>query len=94
MGDQKLVNRIQETYLINKFAKEEEKLKLKPTENNDKALKFLLKNDVNDEFNEYSRLVENYNFFKSKISSDNLEAVLKGLSKLIAVEISLEREKR
>ena len=35
MGDTSLENEINETYLINKFAPEEEKLKLRPTENND-----------------------------------------------------------
>ena len=92
-GNGNLVSKIEETYLINKFANEEEKLKLKPTENNDKALRFLLKNDPSDEYSEYSRLIENYNFFKSRINPDNYEFVLLGLSKLIFVEISLERDK-
>lgn len=47
LKDEGLVNEISETYLINKFAPEEEKLKLRPTENNDKALKYLLRGDVN-----------------------------------------------
>ncbi|MBA3633630.1 MAG: DUF262 domain-containing protein [Acidobacteria bacterium] len=92
-GNQALVNRIQETYLINKFAQEEEKLKLRPTERNDKALKFLLKNDPHDEYREYSRLIENYNYFKGRINSDNTDSVIQGLNKLIFVEISLERDK-
>jgi len=93
LKDHKLMNRIQKTYLINEFAKEEEKLKLRPTENNDNALKYLLRNDPNDEFNEYSRLIENYNFFRSRITSENVEIVQKGLGKLLFVEISLERDK-
>ncbi|MFM9908823.1 MAG: DUF262 domain-containing protein [Chitinophagaceae bacterium] len=93
LGNNNLVNKIEETYLINKFANEEEKLKLKPTENNDKALRFLLKNDPSDEYLEYSRLIENYNYFKSRITPENYEIVLLGLSKLIFVEISLERDK-
>jgi uncharacterized protein with ParB-like and HNH nuclease domain len=88
-----LVNRVQETYLINKFAKEEEKLKLRPTENNDEALKFLLRNNPDDEFREYSRLIENYNYLKNRIDPKNLDTVLKGLGKLVFVEISLERDK-
>jgi uncharacterized protein with ParB-like and HNH nuclease domain len=39
LDNQMLVNRIQKTYLINEFAPEEEKLKLKPTENNKEALR-------------------------------------------------------
>lgn len=93
IGNQQLVNRVQETYLINKFAKEEEKLKLRPTENNDKALKFLLRNDPNNEYPEYSRLIENYNYLRNRINLENFEIVLKGLGKLVFVEISLERDK-
>lgn len=93
MGDENLVNRIQETYLINKFANEEEKLKLKPTENNDKALKFLLSPDKTIPFSEYSRLIDNYEYFKTRINQENIQVVLKGLNKLMFVEISLERDK-
>ncbi|MBA4122442.1 MAG: DUF262 domain-containing protein [Acidobacteria bacterium] len=97
LENQKLVQRIRETYLINKFAdefsEEEEKLKLKTTENNDSALKHLLRNDAVEDFTEYSRLIENYNYFKSRLLEENIEIILKGLGKLIFVEISLEREK-
>lgn len=92
-GNQSLVNRIQETYLINKFAQEEEKLKLRPTEHNDKALKYLLRNDSNDEYREYSRIIENYNYFRGRINPENIDFVIQGLNKLIFVEISLERDK-
>ncbi len=88
-----LVNEISETYLINKFAPEEEKLKLRPTENNDKALKYLLRSDDNEDFPDFSKLVDNFNYFKSRISEDNYQFVLEGLSKLMFVEISLDREK-
>jgi uncharacterized protein with ParB-like and HNH nuclease domain len=92
-GNESLVNRIQETYLINKFAQDEEKLKLRPTEHNDKALRYLLKNDPHDEYKDYSRLIENYNYFKGRISAENVDCVIQGLNKLIFVEISLERDK-
>lgn len=92
-GDQALVNRIQETYLINKFSQDEEKLKLRPTEHNDKALKYLLRNDSNDEYKEYSKLIDNYNYFKGRITAENKDFVIQGLNKLIFVEISLERDK-
>ncbi|MDN3581893.1 DUF262 domain-containing protein [Mucilaginibacter flavus] len=92
-GNTTLVNKIMETYLINKFADEGAKLKLKPTDNNDKALKFLLRNDPSDSFTEYSRLIENYNFFISSLTTQNFDVIQKGLSKVIFVEISLERTK-
>ena len=92
LKDESLVNEIVETYLINKFAAEEEKLKLRPTENNDKALKYLLRNDEQEEFSEYSKLVDNFNYFKGRIVEENYQIVLKGLSKLMFVEISLDRQ--
>ena len=91
--NEQLVSRINETFLINKFA-ETEKLKLRPTDNNDKALKFLLNN--NDEtlnYSEYSRLIENYDYLTTRINELNVELIQKGLDKLMFVEISLERDK-
>ncbi|MBK6291812.1 MAG: DUF262 domain-containing protein [Ignavibacteria bacterium] len=94
MGDQQKLTRIHETYLINKFAAEEEKLKLRPTENNDRALKHLLAGDDGDSFDGgFSRVISNSRFFSSHINEDNIEHVLIGLSKLMFVEVSLERDK-
>lgn len=94
LKESSLFNRINETYLINKFSSNEEgKLKLRPNENNDKAFQFLLRANDDEEFNEYSRLIENFDFFKTRINSENYEIILRGLSKLIFVEISLERSK-
>lgn len=92
LNDEPLQEEIMETYLINKFAKEEEKLKLRPTENNDEALKFLLRNHEGEEYQEFSMLIENYDYFRERIVKENYSAVIKGLSKLMFVEISLDRE--
>jgi len=91
-GNKKTESKIQKTYLINEFA-EEEKLKLRPTENNDKALKFLLKSDANQYFEDFSRLVENFEYIKTRINEENIDVLVKGLDKLMFVEISLERDK-
>ena len=88
-----LVNEISETYLINKFSPEEEKLKLRPTDNNDRALKYLLRSDENEEYSAFSKLIDNFNYFKGRITEENHQTVLKGLSKLMFVEVSLDREK-
>ncbi len=88
-----LVSEINETYLINKFAPEEEKLKLRPTDNNDRALKYLLRGDENEEYSDFSKLIDNFNYYKGRITEDNYQTVLKGLSKLMFVEVSLDREK-
>lgn len=92
-GDKGLEAEISETYLTNKFAPEEEKLKLRPTENNDKAIKYLLRSDKDEEFSDFSKVIDNFNYFNSRISEENLEFVLKGIAKLMFVEISLDREK-
>lgn len=93
MNNKSLVNEISETFLINKFASEEEKLKLRPAENNNKAIKYLLRSDKDEEFSDFSKLIDNFNYFKSRISKENYEVILIGLSKLMFVEISLDREK-
>jgi len=93
LKDESLVSEISETYLINKFAPEDEKLKLRPTENNDKAIKYLLRSDPNEEFLSFSKVIDNFNYFKERVTEENFEFVLKGLSKLMFVEISLDREK-
>jgi uncharacterized protein with ParB-like and HNH nuclease domain len=93
LGDKRLVDEIDETYLTNKFASEAEKLKLRPTENNNTAIQYLLREDGSEEFVGYSRIIENFNFFKGKIKQENYQYVLDGLSKLIFVEISLDRER-
>lgn len=88
-----LVSRIHKTYLINEFAPESEKLKLKPTDNNKEALRYILNCEDGEEFKGYSRIIENYNFFKSHITLENFEIVLRGLTKLIFVDIALDRQK-
>lgn len=93
LKDEALVNEISETYLINKFSLEEEKLKLRPTENNDKALKYLLRGDEDEEYSDFSKLIDNFNYFKGRITEENYKIVLKGISKLMFVEVSLDREK-
>lgn len=90
-GNEALREDIFESYLVNK--REAEKLKLRPTENNDKALQFLLTADSQDEYQDYSRLIENYTYFRTRINIENMETVLRGLNKLMFVEISLERGK-
>ena len=93
LDNQMLVNRIQKTYLINEFAPEEEKLKLKPTENNKEALQHILYSANGEIFKGYSKIIENFDFFKSSINAENFEVIQRGLSKLIFVDIALDRQK-
>ena len=93
LDNQMLVNRIQKTYLINEFATEEEKLKLKPTENNKEALRHILNSADGEEFKGYSKIIENFDYFRSAINAENFEVIQRGLSKLIFVDIALDRQK-
>lgn len=92
-GNAELEQEILETYLINKFADEEEKLKLKPTENNAGAYQYLMRNHEGEAFKGYSKLINNFEFFKNKLNNDNYKTVQKGLAKLRFIEISLDRER-
>jgi uncharacterized protein with ParB-like and HNH nuclease domain len=93
LDNQMLVNRIHKTYLINEFAPEAEKLKLKPTENNKEALRHILNSNDDEEFKGYSKIIENFEYFRSAINSENFDTVQRGLSKLIFVDIALDRQK-
>ncbi|AWT48097.1 hypothetical protein DLE54_00185 [Psychrobacter sp. YP14] len=93
MEDENLKSEIYETYLVNKFVPESEKSKLRPTQDNLAALNYLLRADATEEFSKYSKITENFDYFKSRINEQNYETVLEGLSKLMVVEISLERQK-
>lgn len=93
LDNQILVNRIHKTYLINEFAPEAEKLKLKPTENNKEALRHILNAANGEEFRGYSKIIENFAYFRSAITPENFETVQRGLSKLIFVDIALDRQK-
>jgi uncharacterized protein with ParB-like and HNH nuclease domain len=93
LNNQLLVNRLQKTYLINEFAPEDEKLKLKPTENNKDALRHILNSEDGAEFKGYSKIIENFNYFKSAINENNFEIIQRGLSKLIFVDIALDRQR-
>lgn len=93
LDNQMLVNRIHKTYLINEFAPETEKLKLKPTENNKDALRHILNSTDGEEFKGYSKIIENFEYFRSAITPENFETVQRGLSKLIFVDIALDRQK-
>jgi uncharacterized protein with ParB-like and HNH nuclease domain len=93
MGNDNTANQIYEQYLINKFSVESEKMKLKPTENNKTALHNIINGMEDDIKYENSRMVCNFKYLSGLINENNYEQVLHGLSKLIFVDISLEREK-
>ena len=80
-------------FLTNQYVeKESSKLKLKQTDTNSKAFKAIMLCTENV-FGIYSNVIENYNYFRSIIEIDTFQTILKGLNRLIFVEISLERDK-
>lgn len=86
-----LAQKIYKKYLINEFAEDAHKLKLKPTENNDNDLRALINQTQIDINAKFSNIVNNYNYFRNSITPDTVEDILSGLQMLMFVEISLDR---
>lgn len=80
-------------FLTNQYVQQESsKLKLKQTDTNSLAFKAIM-NATENEFAQYSNVIENFNYFKKAITTENFNTILNGLKRLIFVEISLERGK-
>lgn len=92
-GRDQQAQRIYKTFLINEFADDTEKLKLKPTDNNKAALAQIMDPEEAVKVGGYSRLIENYRFFEGRIDDTNFDIVQRGLTKLFLVDITLERGK-
>jgi uncharacterized protein with ParB-like and HNH nuclease domain len=85
--------RLYNMFLTNQYVQNESsKLKLKQTDSNSLAFKAIMLGTQN-EFGTFSNVIENYNYFRSVINNDNFEIILRGINRLIFVEISLERGK-
>ena len=91
LTDEKEKRMISNRFLFNEdMLPERERLKLRPTANNDDAYRRLI-NEDDGEFSGYSRVVENYRFFAAWVHAGNVKQVQKGLGKLKIVEICLEQ---
>jgi uncharacterized protein with ParB-like and HNH nuclease domain len=85
--------RLYNMFLTNQYVQNESsKLKLKQTDTNSFAFKAIMLG-TEKEYDVYSNVTENYNYFRSCINDENFELILRGLNRLIFVEISLERDK-
>lgn len=92
-GNAQDAERLYNMFLTNQYVKNESsKLKLKQTDTNSLAFKAILLG-TNSESNAFSNVTENYNYFRTIINEGNFELILRGLNRLIFVEISLERDK-
>jgi uncharacterized protein with ParB-like and HNH nuclease domain len=92
-GRDQQAQRIYKTYFINEFSEDAEKLKLKPTDNNKAALAQIMDPKESVKISGYSRLIENFRFFESRIDESNFDIIFRGLAKLIFVDIALDRQK-
>lgn len=90
LGQQNTAKQVYLSYLVNQFL--DETLKLQLTDNDDKVLRFIIGTADIEEYRDYSRLLENYEYLRSRVSKTDLDIVLKGLNKLMFVEISLRRD--
>ena len=92
-GMQQEADMLYNMFLVNQYVQQESsKLKLKQTDTNSSAFKAIM-NGIENEFEHYSNVIENFNFFKLAITKKSFKTILNGLRRLIFVEISLERGK-
>jgi uncharacterized protein with ParB-like and HNH nuclease domain len=93
-GFSEKADEIYDTFITNKYVKDEgNKLKLKQSENNANAFRFLVSDNSPSTFPEFSKVINNFNYFYQNITKINYETIVNGLNRLIFVEISLERGK-
>lgn len=83
-------NKIYKQFIINEFARENQRLKLKASENNAEDLKSIINGTRLNE-DRFSNIIINYNYFRNCISPDNVNTILDGIGMLMFVEISLDR---
>lgn len=90
LGQQDIAEEVYLLRLVNQFLKKT--LKLKLTDSDDEVLRFIIDTADIEEYRDYSRLLENYEYLRSRVSGTDLDIVLNGLNKLMFVEISLNRD--
>lgn len=83
---------IQETYLVNKHRKDDSKFKLLLTRKDKTTFNNLI-NEIEMKDGSSKRVLENYEFFKGKFHTENIQSVYHGIKKLIIVDVILERDK-
>src|SRR5690606_36579967 len=83
-------DRLYNSFLINQYARHDaNRLKLKQTDKNATAFKATL-NGNEEQIDTFSNIIENYNYFRRIIDEDNFDLILRGLDRLIFVNVSLE----
>ena len=87
--------KIENYYLFNNEEEGDLKYKLLLTQTNRETLKCLVEGHDLSTVDPSEKVLENYTFFENKILTSNLDVdtIFKGLSKLIIVDIALDRER-
>lgn len=89
--DPVLIQRIKMTYLVDQFAPEERKIKLKPIKDDSDAFERLFKGK--DEYNNASAVTRNYNYFYNRLHDEhNLtpDELFTAICSLVIIDISLD----
>ena len=85
-------DKLKDYYLINRYEEKDKRYKLILTKSDKEALfKIIDHKELSDE--DSQRIKENYEFFAGQISENNIKEVIKGLNKLIIIDVSLDRER-
>ena len=89
--DPVLVQRIKMTYLVDQFAPEEKKIKLKPIKDDSDAFEKLFKDK--GEYNNASVVTRNYNYFYNRLRDEQIltpDELFNAICSLVIIDISLD----
>lgn len=85
-------NQIKDDYLVNKYSKDDKKIRLKPVKNDKKAFSQLFKSD--NEYIQDTNITINYQYFYNRLLKKEItiDKLFQSIKRLIIVEIELKNE--
>lgn len=91
--DERKIEKIYNTYIIDEYQDNERKVKLKPIKNDMKSFDALIY-DEPEKYVRESNVTRNYEFFYNELKSCNLklEDIFESIKKLVVIDIRLERD--
>lgn len=91
--DERKIEKIYNTYIIDEYQDNERKVKLKPIKNDMKSFDALIYDDP-EKYVRESNVTRNYEFFYNELKSCNLklEDIFESIKKLVVIDIRLERD--
>lgn len=92
-SDERKIDMIYKTYIVDEYQDDERKVKLKPIKNDQKSFDTLIYDDPENYVHE-SNVTRNYEFFYNELKSCplKLEDIFESVKKLVVIDIRLERE--